>query len=307
MRTSHILAIALAIGAILWVASGQFGGEPAAPAAGEAAVDEPVEAAKVRVAPSQSQPYTVTLTVTGRTAASRELALRTETAGRIETIAVTEGDYVGEDDLLVQLATDDRNQRLSRAQALVEQRQIQADASAELAESGWRAETTDAGARADLQSARAELAAIQLDIARTKISAPFPGALESLDVEIGDVVDVNTQIGKLYDLDPILVIGGDGLLEAANPALTRALGWGIDALLGTAIDDLCHVEDGFVSLARRMRPGQPGHLVDLEVDDVHGGRHRAQMHLAAMEAGSGEHRWVATLRLQPGSPRAVAS
>ena len=91
MRTSHILAIALAIGAILWVASGQFGGEPAAPAAGEAAVDEPVEAAKVRVAPSQSQPYTVTLTVTGRTAASRELALRTETAGRIETIAVTEG------------------------------------------------------------------------------------------------------------------------------------------------------------------------------------------------------------------------
>ena len=107
--------------------------------------------------------------------------------------------------------------------------------------------------------------------------------------------------------DPILVIGGDGLLEAANPALTRALGWGIDALLGTAIDDLCHVEDGFVSLARRMRPGQPGHLVDLEDDDVHGGRHRAQMHLAAMEAGSGEHRWVATLRLQPGSPRAVAS
>ncbi|MDA0219873.1 MAG: PAS domain-containing protein [Proteobacteria bacterium] len=107
--------------------------------------------------------------------------------------------------------------------------------------------------------------------------------------------------------DPILVIGGDGLLEAANPALTQALGWGIDALLGTAIDDLCHVEDGFVSLARRMRPGQPGHLVDLEVDDVHGGRHRAQMHLAAMEAGSGEHRWVATLRLQPGSPRAVAS
>ena len=207
MRTSHILAIALAIGAILWVASGQFGGEPAAPAAGEAPVDEPVGAAKVRVAPSQSQPYTVTLTVTGRTAASRELALRTETAGRIETIAVTEGDYVGDDDLLVQLATDDRNQRLSRAQALVEQRQIQADASAELAESGWRAETTDAGARADLQSARAELAAIQLDIARTKISAPFPGALESLDVEIGDVVDVNTQIGKLYDLDPILVIG----------------------------------------------------------------------------------------------------
>jgi len=208
MRTSHIMAVVLAVGAVGWVVSGQFGDEPPVTDNTVAAAETEDNApAKVRVAPSTSQPYTVTLTVTGRTAASRELALRTETAGRIDTIAVTEGDYVEEGALLVQLAGDDRSQRLTRAQALVEQRQIQADASAELAQSGWRAETSDAEARADLQSARADLAAIQLDIARTKISAPIPGALESLDVEIGDVVDVNTQIGTLYDLDPILVVG----------------------------------------------------------------------------------------------------
>ena len=208
MRTSHILAIVLAIGAIAWVLSGQLGGAPPPDAGTDRAAQEEAGAlAQVRVAPSTSQDYTVTLTVTGRTAASRELALRTETAGQVETLAVKEGDYVAQDALLVQLASDDRDERLERARALVEQRQIQADASAELAESGWRAETTDAGARADLQSARAELAAIKLDIARTIITAPFSGALESLDVEIGDVVDVNTQIGTLYDLDPILVVG----------------------------------------------------------------------------------------------------
>ena len=107
--------------------------------------------------------------------------------------------------------------------------------------------------------------------------------------------------------DPILVIGDDGMLEAANPALTRSLGWRIEALLGTAVDDLCHVEGGVAPLARRMRPGQAGHLLELEVDDVHGVRHRAQMNLAAMEGGSGERRWVATLRLQAGNARAVAS
>ena len=107
--------------------------------------------------------------------------------------------------------------------------------------------------------------------------------------------------------DPILVIGEDGLLEAANPALTRSLGWSIDALLGTPVDALCHVEGGVAALARRVRPGEAGRLFDLEVDDAGGARHRAQMHLAAM-AGEGEgRRWVATLRLQPSAGRAVAS
>lgn len=220
MRTSHVLAVALAIGAIVWVLSGQFGDESAAPEpAASEAVTQDAGPVQVRVAPSTAKPYTVTLRVTGRTAASRELALRVETSGRIQAIDATEGDYVEADALIVQLASDDRQQRLARAQSLLEQRQIEADASAELAESGWRAETSDAGARADLQSARAELAAIQLDIARTRISAPFPGVLESLDVEIGDVVDVNTQIGTLYDLDPILVVGAVSEREIAGLSL----------------------------------------------------------------------------------------
>lgn len=197
--------------------SGQFGGETAVTDAIEtASAPQDSAPAQVRIAPSASQPYTVTLHVTGRTAASRELGLRVETSGRVETIPVTEGDYVEGGALLVQLASDDRNQRLARAQSLLEQRQIEADASAELAESGWRAETSDAGARAGLQSARADLAAIQLDIARTRVTAPFPGVLENLDVEIGDVVDVNTQIGTLYDLDPILVVGAVSERELAG-------------------------------------------------------------------------------------------
>ena len=229
MRTSHFLAIALAIGAIAWVVSGQFGEEAPATANTEpAAAAAPEPLTQVRVAPSTSQPYTVTLVVTGRTAASRELALRVETSGQVESIAATEGDYIEEDALIVELAGDDRALQLARAQSLLEQRQIEADASAELAESGWRAKTTDAGIRADLQEARAELAAIQLDIARTRITAPFSGALESLDVEIGDVVDVNTRIGTLYDLDPILVVGAVserevGALRLGEPGSARLI------------------------------------------------------------------------------------
>lgn len=230
MKTSHILAIVLAIGAIVWVASGQFGGQstPEAVQSEAAQSTEPSTPAQVRVAPSTSQPYTVNLVVTGRTAASRELALRVETSGRIEEIPATEGEDLEQDELIVRLSDDDRNERLARAQSLLEQRQIEAEASAELAESGWRAQTSDAGARAELQNARAELAAIRLDMARTTITAPFPGVLESLDVEIGDVVDVNTQIGTIYDLDPILVIGAVserevGYLTLGEPGTARLI------------------------------------------------------------------------------------
>jgi membrane fusion protein, multidrug efflux system len=224
MKTSHYLAIALAIGAIVWVASGQFGGEsaPESTQTEPSPTAEQAAPAQVRVAPSTSQPYTVKLVVTGRTAASRELALRVETSGRIEEIAANEGDQLEEGALIVRLSDDDRNERLSRAQSLLEQRRIEAEASAELAESGWRAQTSDAGARAELQNARAELAAIQLDMARTEIAAPFAGALESIDVEIGDVVDVNTQIGTLYDLDPILVIAAVSEREVGYLTLGEA-------------------------------------------------------------------------------------
>lgn len=130
----------------------------------------------------------------------------------------------------------------------------------------------------------------------------FKRAEQALARQVDAMVDILSAVP-----DPILVIGEDGLLEAGNPALTRALGWDIDALLGTSVDDLCHVDGGVAALARRMPPGAAGRLLELEVDGADGRRHRAQMHLAAMDGDSGGRRWVATLRLQPGAGRAVAS
>ena len=218
MKASHILAVALAIGAALWVLSGQLGEDAPGTAAQNGAEPPAAETApaKARVADSTSQPYTVALTVTGRTEASRDVALRVETSGQVVEIGSEEGQYIAEGDLIVRLAADDRNERLARARALIEQRQIEADASAELAESGWRAETSDAAARAELQNARAELAAIELDIARTRVTAPFPGVLDTLDVEIGDVLDTNMEIGTLFDLDPLIVVAAVSEREVGN-------------------------------------------------------------------------------------------
>ena len=206
MRFSHILAIVLAIGAALWVWSGRLVDET--PAAGSETARAEDEKPRVRVAISTAQPYVVTMNVTGRTQANRDATLRVETSGRIEEIAAGEGEAVAEGQTVARIAADDRPQRLARAEAMVERFRIAYDASQQLAQSGWRAATANAEAYADLQDARAQLAAIRLDIARTRIAAPFAGVLEAVDVEIGDVVSQNgdnATIARLFDLDPIVV------------------------------------------------------------------------------------------------------
>jgi len=257
MKSSHILAVALAIGAAVWVLSGELGGAPA-PATGTGG-QPAVEAApqKVRVADSSSQPYSLDLTVTGRTEASRQIALRVETTGQVAEIAVIEGQYLAQGDLIVLLAADDRQERLRRAETLVEQRQIEADASAELAESGWRAQTSDAGARAELQNARAELAAIRLDIARTRVTAPFPGILDTLDVEIGDVLDTNMEIGTLYDLDPLIIVAAVSEREIGDLAVGKT---GIARLITGE-----HIEGTVRFISRVAEPATRTFRVELEV------------------------------------------
>ncbi len=214
MKSSHILAIALAIGATVWVLSGQLGDEtPATASIDEAAAESGQverEPTQVRVRTSTSEAYALELTVTGRTEANRSISLRVQTSGRIGEILVEEGQIVEEGQFIARIALDDRPERLARAQALVEQYQVAFDASSELAESGWRAQTANAEARAELENAHAELAAIRLDIARTELKAPFAGVLNYLDIEVGDVVTEgfgeSDQVGHIIDLNPVIVV-----------------------------------------------------------------------------------------------------
>jgi membrane fusion protein, multidrug efflux system len=208
MKLSHILAVVLAVVAVGWVLSGQFADDTPAVAnvtSGDPETETARPLTEVRVERISAAPYTLELVVTGRTAANRDVEVRVETSGRIAEVQATEGDLLAEGDLIARIAMDDRTERLTRAQALVEQRRLQYEASQELMADGWREETANAEDKADLQSALADLAAIRLDIARTDIIAPFDGVLDNLAIEVGDVVDMNDIVGTLYDLDPIVV------------------------------------------------------------------------------------------------------
>ncbi len=209
MRSSHILAVILAVGVVAWVLSGTLDEKlPAAESLTVAARPEAPEPTQVRVAASTAQAYRLELVLTGQTAAGRVVPLNAQTYGRIESVAVKEGALVEAGAEIARLALDDRLERLEKAKSGVRQFEIEHEASVELARGGWRTEAAAAQARANLDRARAELAAIELEISRTRIVSPISGILEHSELEIGKVVftGANNDFGEIVDLDPLTVV-----------------------------------------------------------------------------------------------------
>ncbi|MBL6927641.1 MAG: efflux RND transporter periplasmic adaptor subunit [Rhodospirillales bacterium] len=209
MKRSYLFAVLVAISVVGWIMSGQIGQtsvtEGVDPIVATAAADEVLPKVRVRAMVAQERENEIFLF--GRTEAVRNVDVMTETKGRVVSRLVKKGDWVKRGDVLVRIAMDDRKARLAQAQALVEQRKIAYEAAQKLSKKQFRSVVTLAQNKADLESAKAALAAIKLDIQRCTIRAPFAGVVDRLPAEIGYVVDVGSTVARIVDLDPILVVG----------------------------------------------------------------------------------------------------
>ncbi|MFH1805451.1 MAG: efflux RND transporter periplasmic adaptor subunit [Pseudomonadota bacterium] len=232
MNASRIIAIALAVGATLWVASGMFAGEgDSATTDGPdgATASQPAEALPaVRVMTSTAQEHVDYLHLSGRTEAVIKVDIKAETAARVTEVAVEKGNRVEKGDVLIRLATEDRTARLERARALVEQRKLENDASESLAQKDYRSKTGVAESKALLEEARSDLKVIEVELANTVIRAPFSGLVEDRQAEIGDLVAVGDIVATVIDSDPILVVGhvpehSIGMIEPGQLALAHLL------------------------------------------------------------------------------------
>ncbi|MEX2650450.1 MAG: efflux RND transporter periplasmic adaptor subunit [Alphaproteobacteria bacterium] len=207
MNRSVLLALVLAVGAVLWVASGEFARSsreaPDAPAAVET---EAPPLATVRVLTSTAKPYTEAIVIAGRTEASRAVTVRAETQGRVAEVLVERGALVEAGQPVVRLAEDDRRARLAEAEALIDQRTIELNAATSLASKGYQTEIRAAEMMALTERARALLAAIETDLDHTVIRAPFDGAVDERAAELGSYLDVGDAVATIVDLDPALVV-----------------------------------------------------------------------------------------------------
>jgi membrane fusion protein, multidrug efflux system len=212
IKRSHLIAVGLALGLAGWLASGQLdalggnadGGNPSATASAPAESAPPPMT--VRVRELEAEPVSRQIVVNGRTAPAREVEIRAETRGRVVEVGPMKGAAVEAGEVLVRLDPQDRAAAGAQAEALLRQRQAEYDAARQLGERGFQAENRVAEAEAQLESARAVLERVRLELAHTVIRAPFSGVLEQRPVEVGTYVDTGDAVAKVIEQDPFLVV-----------------------------------------------------------------------------------------------------
>lgn len=207
MKRSIVLAVLLAVGAVLWIASGMLdgGGAPEQETVAERNAHEP-EAIKVQVRDFTAVDHPRMLVVTGRTNAIKDAEIKAETAGQVVARPARKGSVVSKGTVLLELAMDDRLARLKQAEARVGVAKITYEASKDLQRKQFESQIKLAQSNADLAEAEAELEAAKLDIQRTKIRAPIDGFIDELLPGPGDRVEVGEQVSVVVDLDPMRVI-----------------------------------------------------------------------------------------------------
>lgn len=207
VNKSWVIAAGIALVAAAWIASGLFAGgdeEPAnaAPEARSAAK----EATRVRVRDLTASGMQKSLSVYGRTRPNRDVTVRAETGGRVEAILVEKGQQVETGQLLMRLAMNDRPARRQEAAGSVAQRRLEFEQAQKLARSDYASQTRVAQARAALDSARADLAEIDEEIANVSIAAPFSGVFNENLVDEGEFVAPGEPVARVIDMRPMTIV-----------------------------------------------------------------------------------------------------
>lgn len=212
MSKNAIFASIIAVGLLAWLASGLLLGEsapaehpPLAEQERSAANKAGVTPSRVRVKLIESEARTRFQVLRGRTESKRMVQVKAEISGKVISRPVERGTRVARGDLLCELAVDDREVAVDEAQAALENAVLEYDGSLKLKEQGLQSEIAIAGSAARQEAARAQLRRQVLNLERTRITAPFAGVVEELQMNTGDYAVPGAPCATLIDLDPMLV------------------------------------------------------------------------------------------------------
>ena len=161
----------------------------------------------VRAQRISPQTYVERIRVRGRTQASRHVEVRAEQAGRIVGNPIARGARVKADDVLCEIAVDNRAADLEEARSRQEQAQFEYDAALDLQERGLQSDVVVSQLKAALQSSKTQVSRTELALEKTRIVAPFDGVVETRTVEIGDLLNVGTTCASILDDNPMLLVG----------------------------------------------------------------------------------------------------
>ncbi len=202
---SWLTSAGIAIAITAWILTGQVGGDDDTDTVTANQEAEANIRTSVRVRTQTAMEVTRTITINGKTAPARTVELNAETDGRVVAIGVERGERLDRGQIIVRLDERDRHARLSQAQAIVKQRELEYAARDKLMNDSYVSEAQLQEAAALLETARAELARAEMDIAQMTIRAPFDGALQDRMVEIGDYVKTADPVATFVDERKLII------------------------------------------------------------------------------------------------------
>ncbi|MBX2855104.1 MAG: efflux RND transporter periplasmic adaptor subunit [Rhodobacteraceae bacterium] len=245
---SLALAVGLSLGVYVWISLGpEEALKPSEEATSELAASAETQAAaplRVVARTSSAKELPDMLTLRGVTEAARKIDIRAQTDGLVISPPRRKGAKVKVGDTLCELEQGDRAPRLSQAEAKLAQAIADSEASAQLSQKGFRAQTQLAADAAALATAEADVAKMKLDIERTKIRAPFSGVLESDTAELGALLQPGDICATVLSLDPIKLVG-----YAPERGITSGLRVGEPAAAKLVNGEIIHAEVSFVARA----------------------------------------------------------
>ncbi len=204
MKPAYWVVAAIIVAVFAYLLARPFFGQPKADTAAKAA---PIAAPLVEVAlaPQVDHPYVVAFR--GRTQAARTVSVRSETAGVVAATPILQGTSVSAGTVLCRLAVDARQASLDQARANLQAKQLQMQASSNLAAKGFRSKTQVLADQASLDEASAAVRQGEVALRQINIVAPFAGVFDHRDAEVGAYLAPGQPCGTMIELNPLLVVG----------------------------------------------------------------------------------------------------
>ncbi len=186
--------------------------------------------------------YAVQRTFVGRLEPARETSVAFESAGLVTAVLKDEGDRVATGDVIARLGTRKLTAQRDELQAQVRElearktlAELTLNRQARLTKRGWTAEqrldearATQAEVTAAIERVEARLAAVEIDLAKSEITAPFAGLVSARLVDDGAVVSPGAPVVTILEdarrwarigLPPRVAAGlrADGLYTVQTP------------------------------------------------------------------------------------------
>lgn len=152
------------------------------------------------------QNRTIYLNFSGTVNPLHRASLVSKISGKIIAIYLPDGEKVKRDDVVLKIEDYDRIEQSQKAKALLKQREIEYDSSHKLNKTGYGAQIQVEAAFTALQSAKADLKRLELDLENTAVKSPIDGYIDKINANEGDFVNAGQKIADVVNFDQILVV-----------------------------------------------------------------------------------------------------